>query len=65
MRAATVTAPDVPPVSADLPEPTGPPGSEPLRDPEALGWLRGAGVATVSPAQDGPDAVEQANTAHA
>lgn len=30
MRAAIVTAPDAPPVCADLPEPTVPPGSEPL-----------------------------------
>ncbi|MEU1050236.1 hypothetical protein ABZ400_34545 [Streptomyces sp. NPDC005897] len=30
------------------------------RDPKALGRLRGAGGTTVSPAQDGPDASEQA-----
>ncbi|MCG8917691.1 zinc-binding alcohol dehydrogenase family protein [Actinokineospora sp. PR83] len=31
MRAAVVTAPDVPPACADFPEPTIPPGHEPLR----------------------------------
>ncbi|MFD5667833.1 hypothetical protein ACFWIK_23300 [Streptomyces anthocyanicus] len=30
------------------------------RHPEALGRLRDAGATTVSPAQDGPDALEQA-----
>ncbi|MGX1033006.1 hypothetical protein [Streptomyces ambofaciens] len=31
-------------------------------DPEALGRLHGAGATTVSLAQDGPDALEQALT---
>lgn len=35
MRAAIVTAPDAPPVCADLPEPTVPPGSSPCTSSEA------------------------------